>query len=458
MTDVSDRPHPGFGPSVRSSGRSRRHRLKAVLGLGPVQAEAASPGLRAPVVPPPRRVKLGAPIGERSFNFMMLFALTIILNVIGLVMVFSASTITGLESNGSTLFFFQRQLMWALLGLAMMILVMRIDYRRLAPLAVPGMIAACCLLLIVLMPGVGVGANGSTRWLGLGGFAIQPAEFAKVAVALFAAWWLAERVEDVRDSRTAVRPVLLFSLLVAVLILLQRSQGTAMIVMTIAFIMLFAAGASLRPMIAVGVLLTLAASYLAIREPYRLRRLMAFRDPWGDELDSGYQTIQSLVGVASGGVSGVGLGAGRAKWGFLPFAHTDFIFAVISEELGLIGATMVILAFVGVAWFGWRTAMAAPDRFGMLLAAGITTWISFQAFINIGVSLGVLPISGVTLPFVSIGGSSLVATMLGMGIVLNVARQPGISSQRRRARAGHPVSGRAVQRSAGRQNQAPGRR
>jgi len=410
-------------------------RLRSAVGLGPVQPSATAQPARRPA-------RLAAPIGERSLNFMVLFGLTIILNLIGLVMVFSASTITGLESNGSTVFFFQRQLMWALLGLALMVLVMRIDYRRLAPLAIPGMIAAACLLLIVLMPGVGVGAHGSTRWLGVGGFAIQPAEFAKIAVAVFTAWWLSERVTDVRDSRTAVRPVLTFSLGIAVLILLQRSQGTAMIVMTIAFIMLFAAGASLRPILGVGVLLSMAAGYLAVREPYRLRRLMAFMDPWGDELDSGYQTIQSLVGVASGGVSGAGLGAGRAKWGFLPFAHTDFIFAVISEELGLIGATVVILAFVGVALFGWRTAIAAPDRFGMLLSAGITTWISVQAFINIGVSLGALPISGVTLPFVSIGGSSLVATMIGMGIVLNVARQPALAFQRRLARSSHPVSGR----------------
>jgi len=365
-----------------------------------------------------------APPGHKSGNFVGLFVLTLILNVIGLVMVLSASTITGLETTGSSWYFFQRQLIWAALGLVAMIALMRTDYRRLREHAQLALVVIGVALMFVLLPGIGVGANGSTRWIGTATVSVQPAEFAKVAVAIFCAAWLADRADVFTDTRVTLRPVLLISGFVALLVLLQRSQGTAMIIVAIAFVMLFASGVPLLPLARIGLGLATLATVLALTQGYRMRRITAFLDPWADPLDSGYQTIQSLVGVASGGVTGVGLGAGRAKWGFLPFAHTDFIFAVIAEELGLIGSVFVLLAFVGIVFFGWRTALAAPDRFGMLLAIGITTWIAVQAFINIAVVLGVLPISGVPLPFVSIGGSSLVATMMAMGIVLNIARQP----------------------------------
>lgn len=361
--------------------------------------------------------------GVRSSNYLALLFITLALTLMGLVMVLSASTITSLEDNGSIWFVFQRQAIWTGIGAFCMIAMMRIDYRRLAPL-VPIITGGTALLLfLVLIPGVGRSANGSTRWLGVGPVTIQPAELAKLAVALFCASLLARRSTYMHDPRVTERPVLVVAGVASLLVLLQPSQGTAMIIVAIAIILLFLAGAPLHRLAVMATFAAGGAFLLAKSTSYRWARVQAFLDPWDDPLNKGYQTVQSLVGIASGGVGGVGLGAGRAKWGFLPFAHTDFIFAVIAEELGLVGAVIVVMLFVLLAVFGVRTAASAPDRFGSLLAAGICTWVTTQAFINIGAVIGVLPISGVTLPFVSVGGSSLVVTMLAMGIVLNVARQ-----------------------------------
>lgn len=375
-----------------------------------------------PTAPAPRRSFVTQPMGERTLNYVVLLLLVLALNLVGLVMVLSASMITSLQENGNTWHYFQRQGGWAAIGMVALLIMMRVDYRSLARLA-PYILAATVIALIaVLIPGVGVGANGSTRWLGIGAFTVQPSEFAKLAVALFCASLLASRGHRVVDPRLSLRPTLVVVLPVVLLVLFQPSQGTAMITLAVAMISLFVAGVPLGPLaIRSGIFAAIAAG-LALGVGYRRERVLAVLDPWADPLNSGWQNIQSLVGIASGGVTGVGLGAGRSKWGFLPFAHTDFIFSVIAEELGLIGAVTIIVMFVILAIFGIRTAASAPDRFGLLLAAAITTWISLQALLNIGAVVGVLPISGVTLPFVSVGGSSLVVTMIAMGIVLNIAR------------------------------------
>jgi cell division protein FtsW len=208
-----------------------------------------------------------------------------------------------------------------------------------------------------------------------------------------------------------------------VLLMLQPNLGTTIILAGIMLVMLLVAGIPGRPLAAVTGVLVAAATAFAFLEPYRFRRLMGFKDPWADPLNTGFQTIQSQVGLANGGWLGTGLGQGRAKWGFLPEAHTDFIYAIIGEEMGLLGSLFVIALFLSFALFGVRIALRATDRFGMLLATGITTWILAQAFVNIGACVGVLPITGVPLPFVSAGGSSLLFTMAASGILLNVARQ-----------------------------------
>ena len=360
--------------------------------------------------------------GRRTVEFAGLLVLTLALTFIGLMMVLSASAVTGLDDAGSPWFYLQRQGMWAAIGLAVMMVVMRLDYRDLAKMSPVLLVATLALLLLVLIPSVGVSANGARRWLSFGPFTLQPSEFAKLSLTLFVADLLARRSHLAHDNRQVLAPVLALALGMAALVLLQPSQGTATILVAIAMILLFLGGVSIWSLGTVTIGLSGAFVALAVLTPYRRARLNVWGDPFIDPEGAGYQTVQSLVGVASGGIDGVGLGEGRANWGFLPFAHTDFIFSVVAEELGFIGGVALVMFFVLLVGFGLRVAFKAPDRLGMMLAAGITTAIAMQAFINIGATINMLPISGVTLPFVSMGGSSLVVNLAAMGVVLNVSR------------------------------------
>ncbi|MBV8981228.1 MAG: cell division protein FtsW, partial [Acidimicrobiia bacterium] len=287
---------------------------------------------------------------------------------------------------------------------------------------VPLALVALGLLLVVLVPGLGVSVRGSSRWIGTGQFRIQPSEFAKLAILLFTADVLARRGSK-GDVRRALRPVLLVFGCAAVLVMAQPDMGTTLVLSCIVLSLLFVGGVEMRTLGAVLGIAAGGALLLGLVESYRRARLFSFLHPWKDAGNTGYQIVQSLVGLASGHWTGLGLGASRAKWGFLPNAYTDFIFAIIGEELGLIGTLLVIGLFVAFAVFGVRTALKAPDRFGALIAAGITAWVVGQALINIGAVIGVLPVTGVPLPFISFGGSSLVITMGAAGILLNVARQ-----------------------------------
>jgi len=342
--------------------------------------------------------------------------------VVGLVMVLSASSVQALRDFGSSWVVFQRQAMWVLIGAVALLLAVRVDYRYWRRPAVPFVLVALGLLVVVLVPGLGVSVRGSSRWIGTGQFRIQPSEFAKLAILLFTADVLARRGAK-GDVGTALRPVLLVSGFAAVLVMGQPDMGTTMVLGCIVLSLLFVGGVELRTL---GRLVGVAAGgalLLGLVEGYRRARLFSFLNPWKDAGNTGYQIVQSLVALASGHWSGVGLGASKGKWGFLPNAYTDFIFAIIGEELGLIGTLLVIGLFVAFAVLGVRTALKAPDRFGALLAAGITAWVVGQALINIGAVIGVLPVTGVPLPFVSFGGSSLVITMGAAGILLNIARR-----------------------------------
>jgi cell division protein FtsW len=373
--------------------------------------------------PTSRRRRPPAPVGRRSTTFVGLFALAVILNLVGLLMVLSASAVDSFYEYGSAWYHFQRQFVWLLIGSVVLLVTMRVDYRRWRKLATPLLLGTIVLLVLVLVPGLGLNVNGASRWLGWGPIRVQPSEIAKLAVLVFVADLLARRAHRIDDTRLTLRPVTAVVGLLAVLIMAQPNLGTTIIVGVIAFVMLFVAGTPLRPLGIVAAAGAGLATLAALLEPYRMRRLLAFRDPWADPLNTGYQTIQSQISIANGGLVGVGLGEGRAKWGFLPFPHTDFIFAIIAEELGLLGGLFVVSLFIGFGVLGIRTALRAPDRFGMLLAAGITTWILVQAFVNIGAVVGALPITGVPLPFVSFGGSSLLVLMAATGVLLNVARQ-----------------------------------
>ena len=362
--------------------------------------------------------------GRRTIEFSVLLLLTLALTFIGLIMVLSASTVTGLSETGTPWFYLQRQGVWAVMGLVGMGVMMRLDYRDIARFAPVIMVLTLGMLIALLIPGTHrVTANGATRWLAVGPFTIQPSEFAKLALALFVAHLISRRANAVHDNRAVLIPVMIVSLFTGLLVLLQPSQGTASIIVALAMILLYLGGVSVWSLGSVTVVLGSLFVALAVSSSYRRARILSWSDPFSDPDGAGYQTVQSLVGVASGGTSGVGLGAGRAKWGFLPFAHTDFIFSVVAEELGFIGGLTLILLYVGLVLFGMRVAMAAPDRLGMLLAGGITSAIVMQAFINIGAAINLVPISGVTLPFVSTGGSSLMMNLAAMGIVLNISRQ-----------------------------------
>jgi cell division protein FtsW len=363
---------------------------------------------------PPRR---------RSGTFVALLALIVSLNLLGLVMVLSASSVTALDEHGSSWYITMRQGLWMAIGLGVMLVVMRTDYHRWRRWSAPLLGVSTTLLVLVLVPGIGMNINGASRWLGYGSLSLQPSELAKLAVLVWVADLLARRAAWISDLRLTVLPVGVVFGGVALLMLVQPNLGTTLVLAAMVLSLLYVAGTPLVPLTVLSVTAGLAASLLALGAGYRRARLTAFFDPWDDPLNTGYQNIQSLVGLAEGGITGTGLGASRAKWGFLPYAHTDFIYSIIGEELGLLGAVAVVALFVAVVALGVRTALLAPDRFGMLVAIGATTWFGVQAFVNIGAVVGILPITGVPLPFVSYGGSSLVFSMIAAGLLLSVARQ-----------------------------------
>jgi cell division protein FtsW len=307
------------------------------------------------------------------------------------------------------------------MGLVGLVVTLRVDYRRLRRLARPGLVVAIFLLVLVLIPGVGIRTNGSARWLGVGVVSFQPSEFAKLAVILYGAAILSSRPPE--SVRLTLWPMLVVLGGIGGLIFLEPDLGTALILGSIVACLLFFAGLGLGSLALTGVAGMGLVAVLSLGAGYRRDRLLSVLDPWSDPLNTGWQTIQAGVAISNGGLWGLGLGASRAKWGFLPMVQTDFIFAIVAEELGFVVAILVVLAFLVLGIFGLSTAMHAPDRFGQLLAAGITSWILIQAFVNIGAVLGVLPITGVPLPFVSYGGSSMVLTLTAFGILLNVARQ-----------------------------------
>ena len=349
---------------------------------------------------------------------------TFALVLLGLVMVLSASFVSQLTNSGSPFLYVQRQLMWVGIGLASFFVFSRLDYKKLKGAGYVLIVMVGALLVAVLVPGVGQSAGGSARWLGVGSLSFQPSEVAKLALILFAADVFSRKQETRLDelSHTLLPMVPVLGCL-ASLIMLQPDLGTTMIIGTIGLGMLVVAGSPMRfiaPIAGVGMA---AATVAALIEPERRSRVLTFLDPWAQPLGDGYQTIQGLIALGSGGWFGVGLGASRQKWSYVPNAHTDYIFAILGEEMGLIGSFVVLGLFVALAYLGLRSARLARDRFGMLLASGITIWISVQALVNIGAVTASLPITGVPLPLVSFGGSSLVLTLAGMGILTNIARQ-----------------------------------
>jgi cell division protein FtsW len=351
----------------------------------------------------------------------VLFTATLLLVCASVVMVYSASAIVALERFQHPYLFLTKQVLWAVLGLAVLAIAMKVDYRAYrSELFIWGLLALVAVMLVGVLFSAPV--NGTRRWFGLGGLGVQPSELAKIACVLFTASVLERRMHRIDELSYSMLPIGIVVGGLLGLILLQPDFGTAVSLLMIVAMMIFAAGLHYRYFIGT-VLVSLPALYVVlVSAPYRRRRLLAFWDPWADPLGDGFQIIQSLIAVGTGGLFGRGLMAGVQKLFYLPEPHTDFIYAVISEELGLIGATGILICFCVIAWRGLRIAMRAEDTFGSFVALGLTTMIAAQAFVNMSVVLGLMPTKGIPLPLVSFGGSSLLINLLGMGVLLNISQ------------------------------------
>jgi len=350
-----------------------------------------------------------------------LFLATILLLCLSVVMVYSASAAVAAEKFQQPYYFLTKQLMWSFLGLAILWLVMGVDYRHYRePVFLWSClgIATLCLVLVLFSPPV----NNARRWFGIGGLGIQPSELAKLSAIFFIAALLERRMHRINEVKYALTPICLVVALLVGLILLEPDFGTSMSLALIAAVMVFAAGLNYRYIFAAMLPLIPLIAYIAMGADYRRRRLLAFLNPWEDPLGDGFQIIQSLIAVGTGGITGKGLMNGVQKLWYLPEPHTDFIYAVISEELGLIGATLVLGCFIVITWRGLRVALRAPDSFGAFVAIGLTTMVAVQAFVNMSVVLGLMPTKGIPLPYISSGGSSLLINLLAMGVLLNVSQ------------------------------------
>ena len=371
------------------------------------RARAHEPRLRRSALGPPDPLLLGA---------------VAFLVAIGLVMVFSASSVMAYTTFHDNAHFFKRQLIYLAVGLAFAYAAYRVDYRKLKRIA-PGAVAvALVLLILTLIPHVGFSTGGARRWLGFHALSFQPSEFAKLALVIFLAAKLSALGEDLRSLSKGVFPVLVVTLMLAVPVFLEPDMGTASLMLFTAFAMIFAAGARIEHLIMCALAMLPAAALAVGSSPYKRARVFAFLNPWKDAQNTGFHIVQSLLALGSGGLFGLGLGASRQKYFYLPEAHTDFIFAVLGEELGLLGGLAVIGLFVLFAVRAVIVALRAPDRFGTLLALGCTFLIVIQAFLNIGVVTGSWPVTGVPLPFISFGGTSLIVSLTAAGLIANVGR------------------------------------
>ena len=351
----------------------------------------------------------------------LLFLATLLLVCASVVMVYSASAVLAIDRYQQPPYFFLfKQVTWAVLGVCLLSLAMRVDYRSLKqPVVIWTALGVSVAALVVVFLGPPI--NGTRRWFALGGIGVQPSELAKVAVIIFTAAVLDRRMNTI-DQVKALVPVAVVTGLVCGLIVLEPDFGTAFTVLLIVAVMVYAAGLHYRYLVGLTVVVAPLLVVVLASADYRRRRLLAFLDPWADPLGDGFQIIQAQIAVGTGGLFGQGLMAGVQKLFYLPAPHTDFIYAVIAEETGLFGATAILLCFGVIVWRGLRIVASAPDKFGAFLALGLTMMVALQAFVNISVVLGLMPTKGIPLPFVSSGGSSLLISLLGMGILLNVSQ------------------------------------
>ena len=393
----------------------------------------ASSGMRLVSVPAPgRRVSSAERERASTRTVLMLMVPTALLLGIGLIMVFSASSVAAYARYGSSFLFFQRQAVYAGVGVLGLLLLSRMPYAVWSRLAVSFLAATGILLLLVLHSGAGTSAGGSSRWLAVGPITIQPSEIVKLALVAFAATVLTRKAALLDDLGHLLLPLLPVTALVCWLVMRQPDLGTTVILAGTIFVLLFIAGVRLRYLGIAGIAGAAIGWALIMSAAYRRARFLSFLSPWKDPQNAGYHLIQSYIALGSGGLFGVGLGASRQKWMYVPNAHTDFIFSILGEELGLLVAICVLALFAVLLYGGIRVAAHAPDTFGRLLASGIVAWLGLQTIVNLGAVTGLLPITGVPLPLLSYGGSSLVVTLGAIGILLNIARTPAASTRSRK--------------------------
>ncbi|WP_197025072.1 stage V sporulation protein E [Paucisalibacillus sp. EB02] len=352
----------------------------------------------------------------------ILLTVILLLLLIGMVMVYSSSYIWAEYKYADSLYFVKRQLLFAGVGVAGMFFFMYIPYSNWAKYAKAILLVCFGLLLIVLIPGVGLTRGGAQSWIGIGAFSIQPSEFMKLGLIIFLAVFLSANQKYITSFRKGFFPALLLVFTAFGLIMLQPDLGTGMVLILTCMIMIFVSGARISHFIGLALLGLVGFALLIISAPYRISRITAFLNPWEDPLGDGFQIIQSLYAIGPGGLMGVGLGNSLQKYFYLPEPQTDFIFAILGEELGFIGGTLLLLLFILLFWRGIRVALEAPDSFGRFLALGIVSMLTVQVMINISVVIGLIPVTGITLPFLSYGGSSLTLTLCSVGILLNISR------------------------------------
>lgn len=376
----------------------------------------------------PTRIARG-PQRERHEPDYVLLLVIVVLGALGILMVYSSSGVSSLLERDDPFAVVGPQAFWAMLGVAAMLVIMRIDYRYLRLLSVPAFAVAALLLVVVLLPPIGplrpIEASGSARWLQIGPLpALHPAEFAKLALVVYLAHWLARRGTRAGSLLHGLLPFLLITGPILLLVIAEPDLGTTGVLTLTAFTMFFVAGGSIGQLVLLLPVGFAAVAYVVSNSSYQMARVQAFLDPWADPQGIGFHTVQGLLALGLGGMFGIGLGESRQPGALqLPAAQNDFVFAMVAQELGLLGGLVVIGLYLLFAYRGLRVALAAPDTFGALLATGITAWLALQAFINIGVVVVLLPITGITLPFLSAGGSSLLVSFAAVGILLSISRE-----------------------------------
>ena len=366
---------------------------------------------------------------SRKLYDRLLLAIVFTFVIVGIIMVYSSSSISAADRCGTDTYYLKKQIAFAAIGFLMLFIARNIRYQLLKRFVYVILGLSIVSLVLLLIPGLGRTIGGATRWLRVGPVSFQPSEFAKLGLVIFLAYSLSGKEDKMKSFSVGFLPHLLVTLFMAALVLAQPDFGTAMLMLMLFFVLVFAGGGRIKHLASFSALAAAGGYLLIISTHYRLDRLIAFRNPWKDASDTGYQITQSFLALGSGGLWGTGLGNGTQKLFYLPEPHTDFIFSILGEELGFAGACVIILLFGLLTYCGIKICLKAPDLFGTYLALGITAFIGLHAVINLGVVMGLLPTKGSTLPFISYGGTSLVINLTSMGILLNIASQPSMKTK-----------------------------